>query len=50
VFIEESIDSMKELLTDVENNKTDIELFPVVGEDRESYPCSYCNFQTVCFD
>ena len=50
VFIEKSIDSMKELLTDVENNKTDIELFPVVGEDRESYPCSYCNFQTVCFD
>ena len=50
VFIEESIDSMKELLTDVENNKTDIDLFPVVGEDRESYPCSYCSFQTVCFD
>jgi CRISPR/Cas system-associated exonuclease Cas4 (RecB family) len=50
VFIEKSIDSMKELLTDVENNETEIELFPVVGEDRESYPCSYCSFQTVCFD
>jgi hypothetical protein len=50
VFIEKSIDSMKELLTDVENNKTEIDLFPVVGEDRESYPCSYCSFQTVCFD
>ena len=50
VFIETSIDSMKELLTDVENNKTEIDLFPMVGEDRESYPCSYCSFQTVCFD
>ena len=50
VFIDKSIDSMKELLTDVENNTTEIELFPVVGEDRESYPCSYCSFQTVCFD
>ena len=50
VFIETSIDSMKGLLTDVENNKTEIDLFPMVGEDRESYPCSYCSFQTVCFD
>ena len=50
VFIETSIDSMKELLTDVENNKTEIDLFPMIGEDRESYPCSYCSFQTVCFD
>ena len=50
VFIETSIDSMKDLLTDVENNKTEIDLFPMVGEDRESYPCSYCSFQTVCFD
>jgi CRISPR/Cas system-associated exonuclease Cas4 (RecB family) len=50
VFIEKSIDSMKESLTDVENNKTEIDLFPMVGEDRESYPCSYCSFQTVCFD
>ena len=50
VFIETSIDAMKDLLTDVENNKTEIDLFPMVGEDRESYPCSYCSFQTVCFD
>jgi len=50
VFIENSIDSMKKLLTDVENNKTEIDLFPIIGEDRESYPCSYCSFQTVCFD
>ena len=49
-FIQTSIDSMKELLTDEDNNKTEIDLFPVVSEDRESYPCTYCSFQTVCYD
>ena len=50
VFIENSIDSMREHLTNVVNNETEIDLFPVVGEDRESYPCSYCSFQTICYD
>ena len=50
VFIENSIDSMREHLTNVDNNETEIDLFPVVGEDRESYPCSYCSFQTICYD
>ena len=49
-IIENSIDSMKELLTDVDNNKTEIDLFPLVSEDKESYPCSYCSFQTICYD
>ena len=49
-FIQKSIESMKELLTDEDNNKTEIDLFPVVSEDREIYPCSYCSFQTVCYD
>ena len=49
-FIENSIDSMREHLTNVDNNETEIDLFPVVGEDRESYPCSYCSFQTICYD
>jgi len=38
------------LITDVDNNKTEIDLFPLVSEDRESYPCSYCSFQTICYD
>ena len=50
MFIENSIDSMREHLTNVDNNETEIDLFPVVGEDRESYPCSYCSFQTICYD
>ena len=50
MFIQKSIDSMKEHLTNVDNNETEIDLFPVVGEDRESYPCSYCSFQTICYD
>ena len=49
-FIQSSVDDMKELLADRENNKAEIDLFPVASEDRESYPCSYCSFQTVCFD
>ena len=49
-FIKASIDEMKDLLVDKENNQTEIEFFPVVSEDRENYPCSYCSFQTVCFD
>ena len=49
-FIKESIDGMRGLLTNKENNATDIDLFPVVIEDRESYPCSYCSFQTICYD
>ena len=50
VFIKHSIDSMREHLTNVDNNETEIDLFPVVGEDREIYPCSYCSFQTICYD
>ena len=50
VFIENSIDSMREHLTNVDNNETEIDLFPDVGEDIESYPCSYCSFQTICYD
>ena len=49
-FIRASIDDMKDLLEDRENNKAEIEFFPIASEDRESYPCSYCSFQTVCFD
>ena len=49
-FIQTSIESMKELLTDEENNKTEIDLFPLASVDRETYPCSYCSFQTVCYD
>ena len=49
-FIQSSVGDMKELLADRENNKAEIELFPVASEDRESYPCSYCSFQTVCFN
>ena len=49
-FIKASIDEMKDLLVDKENNQTEIEFFPVVSEDRDNYPCSYCSFQTVCFD
>jgi hypothetical protein len=49
-FIESSINDMKELLVDKENNKAEIDLFPIASEDRESYPCSYCSFQTICFD
>ena len=49
-FINDSIKDMKDLLTDKENNKAELELFPMVSEDRESYPCSYCSFQTVCYD
>ena len=49
-FIKTSINEMKDLLVDKENNQTEIEFFPIVSEDRESYPCSYCSFQTVCFD
>ena len=49
-FIKASIDEMKDLLVDKENNQTEIEFFPIVSEDRENYPCSYCSFQTVCFD
>ena len=49
-FIKTSIDEMKDLLVDKENNQAEIEFFPIVSEDRESYPCSYCSFQTVCFD
>ena len=49
-FIKASIDEMKDLLVDKENNQTEIEFFPIVSEDRESYPCSYCSFQTVCFE
>ena len=49
-FIKASIGEMKDLLVDKENNQTEIEFFPIVSEDRESYPCSYCSFQTVCFD
>ena len=49
-FIQSSVGDMKELLADRENNKADINHFPVASEDRESYPCSYCSFQTVCFD
>ena len=33
-----------------DNNKTEIDLFPLASEDRESYPCSYCSFQTICYD
>ena len=50
IFIENSIKDMKEILSDIENNDADIESFPAVSEDRETYPCSYCNFQTVCYD
>ena len=32
-FIQKSIESMKELLTDEENNKTEIDLFPLASED-----------------
>ena len=49
-FIKDSINGMKELLTDKENNETDKDLFPMAIEDRESYPCSYCSFQTICYD
>ena len=49
-FIESSIADMRELLTDKENNKTEIDSFPMASEDRNSYPCSYCNFQTICYD
>ena len=49
-FIKTSIDEMKDLLVDKENNQTEIEFFPIASEDKESYPCSYCSFQTVCFD
>ena len=49
-FIESSIADMRELLTDKENNKTEIDSFPMASEDRDSYPCSYCKFQTICYD
>ena len=49
-FIKASIDDMKDLLADRENNKAEIDLFPLASEDRESYPCSYCSFQTICFN
>lgn len=49
-FIRSSIDSMRELLIDVENNVPgDISMFPMCSQEPKRFPCSYCNFRGMCF-
>ena len=49
-FIAKSIDEMKALLTDIDKNTAEINKFPRVSEEKDTYPCSYCNFQKICYE
>ena len=49
-FIGNSIKEMKDLLTEVDENIAEIDNFPRISEEQDTYPCSYCNFQKICYE
>ena len=44
-----SITDMKTLLDDPDQNTAVVDSFPMVSDDKEAYPCSYCNFKEICY-
>ena len=48
-FITSSMSDMKKMLKDEKENKAQIEDFPMVSEDKDAFPCSYCNYNEICF-
>ena len=48
-LIKSSITNMKADLDDPDKNIAVVDSFPMVSDDIEAYPCSYCNFKTVCY-
>ncbi|GIT40510.1 MAG: hypothetical protein Ct9H300mP9_3600 [Candidatus Neomarinimicrobiota bacterium] len=40
---------MKTLLDDPDQNTAVVDSFPMVSDDKEAYPCSYCNFKEICY-